>query len=396
MKKVFALVALLGLCAVGAWAQNPQELLKSYTRNFAIASIDVKIELIRDAGETGYRELGPLYLQAVDYVLNNYAVIDTDQRFRQLAVAALNRLREVDYREARNSVWKLFDQDDETGVRLACLGALAVLAQGDEEIVDYLNRWLQAQNTVFQTGTVPDPYVVSACVRTLGKLGDPSSFAVLFSTMDRGYTDDISREARAALLSLGGDLESGILRVLREGSLEERREALGLALALGSDRLSEEEKAEVATFALDVGLHTGLADNPSRQIAREIRFAAARALSERRWSRATPLAIEHFDAVLQEYERGLSDINRVLEAIALLGNMGSHEAAVRLTQYLMLLNSLTESVQEYDGRIVLAVITNLGKLGDNVAFDDLMYAQYLSYSPEVKRAIRQALENLKW
>jgi hypothetical protein len=76
--------------------------------------------------------------------------------------------------------------------------------------------------------------------------------------------------------------------------------------------------------------------------------------------------------------------------------MGSHEAAVRLTQYLMLLNSLTESVQEYDGRIVLAVITNLGKLGDNVAFDDLMYAQYLSYSPEVKRAIRQALENLKW
>ena len=173
-------------------------------------------------------------------------------------------------------------------------------------------------------------------------------------------------------------------------------EALGLALALGSDRLSEEEKAEVATFALDVGLHTGLADNPSRQIAREIRFAAAKALSERRWSRATPLAIEHFDAVLQEYERGLSDINRVLEAIALLGNIGSHEAAVRLTQYLMLLNSLTESVQEYDGRIVLAVITNLGKLGDNVAFDDLMYAQYLSYSPEVKRAIRQALENLKW
>ena len=396
MKKVSWLVVLLSLFALSLWAQDPQDLLKSYTRNFAIASIDVKIEIIRDAGESGYREMGPLYLRAVNYVLDNYALIDSDQRFRQLAVAALGRLQEVGYREARHSVWKLFDMDSETGVRVACLNALAVLAEGDKEVINYINRWLQTQNTVFQTGKVPDLYVISACVRALGKLGDASSFSVLFGTMGRGYTGDIGRDARAALLALRGDLANGIIGVLRDGTLTEKQQALNFALELSSDRLSEEAKAGIARFALDVGLHTGLTDNPSRQIAREMRFTAVRALSERRWSRATPLAIEHFDAILLEYDRGLADINRLLEAINLLGNMGTHEAAVRLTQYLMLLNSFTEGIQEYDGRIVLAVVENLGKLGDKTAFDDLMYAQYLSYSPEIKRAIRTALERLNW
>ncbi|MCK5007173.1 MAG: hypothetical protein KAR73_07275, partial [Spirochaetales bacterium] len=79
-----------------------------------------------------------------------------------------------------------------------------------------------------------------------------------------------------------------------------------------------------------------------------------------------------------------------------LGAMGTHEAAVRLTQYLVLLNSYTERLREFDNIIVLAVIENLGSLGDKTAFDDLLYAQYLSYSSEIKKAARDALENLKW
>ena len=76
--------------------------------------------------------------------------------------------------------------------------------------------------------------------------------------------------------------------------------------------------------------------------------------------------------------------------------MGTHEAAVRLTQYLVLLNSYTEKGQGYDEQIALAVVSNLGKLGDKAAFDDLIYATYLNYSAQVKKAARQALESLKW
>jgi HEAT repeat protein len=279
-------------------------------------------------------------------------------------------------------------------VRISCLNALGTLAQGDEEVIEYLNVWLQQENTIFQTGKVPDVYVISAAVRALAQLGDKSSFPVLFNTMTIGYTDDISRSAREGLFRLGGELKENMIGILKESALEEKK--LALQMSVETDRLDETAKAEIAQFAMDVGLHTAMVDNPSRQIARDIRYIAAQALTERKWSAATDLAIEHFDTVLLEYDRGLTDKRRVVEAVECLGAMGTHEAAVRLTQYLVLLNAYTERQQEFDNIIVLAVVENLGILGDKTAFDDLLYAQYLSYSSEIKNAAREALDNLNW
>jgi HEAT repeat protein len=396
MKKVRRLVVFLlfFLLTSGLWAQNTQDLLRSFTRNFAIASLDVKMQIIQDAGNSGYSGMGPLYRQAIDFVLNNFTLIDTDQRFRQLAILALDQMEASGYTEGRYSVLKLFDIEQETGVRISCLNALGTLAQGDEEIIEYLNVWLNQQNTVFQSGKVPDIYVILAAVRALAQLGDQSSFPVLFSTMTIGYTDDITRSAREGLFRLGGELKDNMIAILKGSDLEEKK--LALQMSMESDRLDDNAKAEIAQFAMDVGLHTAAADNPSRQIAREIRYLAAVALTERKWSSATDLAIEHFDTVLLEYDRGLTDKRRVVEAVDCLGAMRTHEAAVRLTQYLVLLNAYTERKQEFDNIIVLAVVRNLGILGDKSAFDDLLYAQYLSYSSEIKKAARNALDNLRW
>lgn len=396
MKKVRRLVVFLlfFLLISSLWAQNPEDLLRSFTRNFAIASLDVKMQIVQDAGNSGYAEMGPLYRQAIDYVLDNFALIDTDQRFRQLAILAIDQMEAAGYTEGRFSIWKLFDTDDETGLRISCLNALGTLAQGDEEIIEYLNVWLRQQNTIFQTGKVPDVYVISAAVRALAQLGDKSSFPVLFNTMTIGYTDDISRSAREGLFRLGGELKENLIGILKDSPLEEKK--LALQMAVETDRLDENAKAEIAQFAMDVGLHTAAVDNPSRQIARDIRYIAAQALTERKWAAATDLAIEHFDTVLLEYDRGLTDKRRVIEAVECLGAMGTHEAAVRLTQYLVLLNAYTERQQEFDNIIVLAVVENLGILGDKTAFDDLLYAQYLSYSSEIKNAAREALDNLNW
>jgi hypothetical protein len=90
-------------------------------------------------------------------------------------------------------------------------------------------------------------------------------------------------------------------------------------MAMEFPRLSDADKSALAEFALDVGLHSAAADNQSKSLARDLRFQAAKALTGRRWSKASPLAIEHFDAVLQEYERGLADRRFLVEAINLLG-----------------------------------------------------------------------------
>ena len=396
MKKTRRLVVLLlfFLLISNLWAQDPQDLLRSFTRNFAISSLDVKMQIIQDAGTSGYPQMGPLYQQAIDFVLGNFTLIDTDQRFRQLAILAVDQMEASGYTEGRHSVWKLFDTDEETGVRISCLNALGKLARGDEEIIEYLNVWLDNQNTLFRSGKVPDLYVISAAVRALAELGDRSSFPVLFSTMTIGYTDAISRSARDGLFGLGGGLKDNMIGILKESDLEEKK--LALQMSLETDRLDDSAKAQIAQFAMDVALHTAAVDNPSRQIARDIRYLAAVALTERKWSAATDLAVEHFDTVLMEYDRGLTDKQRLVEAVDCLGAMGTHEAAVRLTQYLVLLNAYTERLQEFDNAVVLAVVKNLGTLGDKTAFDDLLYTQYLSYSSEIKNAAREALDNLRW
>jgi HEAT repeat protein len=389
------LALFLLLVAGSGWSQTAQDLLRSYQRNFAIASLDVKVEIVLDAGQRGLKELGPLYLRAVDYVLENFSLLETDQRFRTLALAALTQLRATGFVEARHSVWKLFQTDTSPDVRQSALDALAVIGKGDPEVARSLTLWLESQNSVFQTGKVPDLPVVLTAAKALGALGDPVAFPVLFATLNLGYTDEISRQARLSLLAIPGDYRAQFTGILRDSSLPEKK--LALTMAMEFPRLSDADRAAVAEFALDVGLHAASADNESRTLARELRFQAARALTGRRWPKATPLAIEHFDAVLLEYERGLVDRRFLLEAINLLGDVGTHEAAVRLTQYLVLLNAYTERVREFDSTIVLAVIENLGRLGDKVAFDDLQYVEYLkSYSPEVLAAARKVRSGLKW
>jgi HEAT repeat protein len=338
--------------------------------------------------------MGPLYQQAVDFVLDNASLIPSDPRFRQLATVAAGEIATLAYADARSSIWKLFQADTDTQLRVRAVMALGGTAAGDPDIVQGLNRFLDSQNSIFSTGKVPDQQVVAAVIQALGKIGDPSSFPVLFTAMNRGYPDQVTTAARNSLLTLKGDFKEMVTGVLKAGLIAEKPAALSMAME--TDRLTPEQKGQVAEYALDVALHSGAADNAGKDVLRGLRFDAARALAQRRWSPASALLIEHLDMTIMEFDRGLADKRYLLEAVAALGAIGTHEAAVRLTQYLVLLNSYTEKGRGFDEQIVLTVLDNLGSLGDKIAFDDLMYTQYLNYSAPVKKAARSALDKLKW
>jgi len=200
-------------------------------------------------------------------------------------------------------------------------------------------------------------------------------------------------------VSRASDRQRARIEELLRGVIKDRpvtEKKLGLQMALDSDRLTNDQKAQLAQFALDIGLHSSVSDADSKAVLRDIRFQAAASLGARKWSDASSLLIEHLDMTIGEFDKGFVDRNHLLDAIANLGAMNTHEAAVRLTQYLVLLNSYAEKGKVFDDQIVFAVLTNLGALGDKVAFDDLMYTQYLNYSAGVKKAARAALDKLKW
>jgi hypothetical protein len=395
-RPVAVLAALLCLPIAAAGAQDAKRVLESFKRNFAIGSLDVKIQILQDAASsTAAREMGPLYQQAVDFVLDNVTLIPTDPRFRQLAGLAAEQAAAIGFPDARFSLWRLFQADTDTALRVRIAGALGLTSSGDPDIVQGLGRFLDAQNSIYSTGKAPDMQVVDAVVQALGRLGDPASFPILFTAMNRDYSDQITRDARAALLSVKGDMKDMIVGVLRSSPIIEKQAAL--TMAMESQKLTEEQKGQAAEYALDVALHTGAADTSQKEALRAMRFAAARALRERRWATASALLIEHLDMTIMEVDRGLSDKRFLLEAVAALGAAGTHEAAMRLTQYLVLLNSYTERGRGFDEQVVLTLLDNLGILGDQVAFNDLMYTQSLAnYSAAVKKAARGAVDRIKW
>jgi HEAT repeat protein len=389
----------IGLIFVGVAsllpAQDAQKILDTFRRNFAIASLDVKIQILQDAaaGKTA-SSMGPLFQQAVDFVTDNASLIPTDARFNQLGAIGAEQIGVVGYAAGKDSVWKLFTVTKDSVTLTKAAVALGVVGVGDKDTVTNLNRYVDSQNAFFASGQTPDLAVFAACVKSLGQIGDPSSFPLLFSAMNLGYPEQVAGIARAALLSLKGDFSEMLTGVMRTRPLPEKKVAL--KMALDTDKLNDQQKADFCELALDIGLHSGVSESTNKVVLRDIRFQAAAALGARKWSHATGLLIEHLDQSIGEFDNGLIDRNHLLDAIGELGAMNTHEAAVRLTQFLVLINSYTEKGKAYDNQIVFAVLQNLGALGDKVAFDDLMYTQYLNYATAVKEAARAALNKVKW
>jgi hypothetical protein len=391
---VFFMIAFLS-AAAALPAQDAQKVLDTFKRNFAIASLDVKIQILQDAATTTTAaSMGALFLQAIDFVVDNASLIPTDMRFNQLASIAAEQAGIAGYAPARYSLWNLFKVTTDSQTLAKAAIALGTAGAGDAEIVADFNRYVDAQDTLFSSGKSPDTVVIAACFQAMGKLGDPSSFPVLFSAMNAGYSDSVATLARNALLSIKGDLAVMLRGVIKERPLAEKK--LALQMALDSGKLTDEQKSQISEYSLDISLHTSAVDVATKAIMRDIRFLAAANLGSRNYAHATGLMIEHLDMTIGEFDKGIVDRNHLLDTIGNLGAMNTHEAAVRLTQFLVLINSYTEKGKAYDDQVVYAVIQNLGALADKVAFDDLMYTQYLTYSAGVKKAARTALDKLKW
>jgi HEAT repeat protein len=395
MKRAFWLLVLLAVPLLAAQAQEASKILDTYRRNFTIASLDVKIQILQDAASgKNAAEMGPLYEQALQFVIDNASFISTDARFDQLAAVAAEQVGLVKYTASKDTLWKLFQVDSDTQTLQKAVVALGIIGTGDADLIANLNHYVETRNTTFSGGAQVDMIVLAACLQALGNLGDPSSFPVLFSTMNLGYSDQISAAAKNALLSIKGDFAAMLSEVIKNRPLGEKR--LALQMALSSDKLTSDQKAQVAQFALDIGLHSSASDMAQQAGLRDMRFVAARALGDRKWAPAAALLVEHLDTTIGEFDKGIVDTSHLLDAIDELGSTGTHEAAVRLTQYLVLINSYTEKGKAYDEKVVTTIVNDLGNIGDNVAFDDLMYTQYLNYATGVKKAARAALDKLKW
>ncbi|MFP4364017.1 MAG: hypothetical protein ACLFR1_09115 [Spirochaetia bacterium] len=397
MQKRYILIPMFIVFFTGLlWAQdsNSTSRLDTFQRNFARASLQVKIDILEDASEIESENMGPLYLQAANFLLNNSELLRRDNSATRLGIIAIQNIRRLEYTEAVTTLWRLFQVKDSTTFRVEIMNTLSVIGSDNEQLVVDMNAWIETQNNMYQSGTRPDLQVMDAAISALGRIGDQSSFPFVFTVYTLQYSPNVTRAAQQALQDISGDYQENLLEIIDNGQYSEKRSAF--RIAMDSSDLTDEEKAEVAEAALRKALNASSSDAESRGVIRQLRYAAAEALIPYGRSQADDAAIAHFDQTVLEYDRGIATKTYLLEAIALLGSTGTAEAAERLTIYLGLINSYTENENPYDEQIVLAVINNLGDLGDPVAFDYLLYTTYLNYSNNVKETAREALDELDW
>ena len=384
---------ILMISAVSVYSADNPEVVEAFRKNFTRGSLATKVRVLQDSLEYEDADMSPLYMLSLEFIINNAWMLQNDNLGRDLMFYTIRLLGTNAVSESADDLWKFYQLTDDSSLQIEIMSALGDTAKGKSDIIYGINTWLREYNSAFKSGTSPDNKLIAEVVAALGKLGDPTSFPIVFTTGTIGYSQVVNDSAAEALGKIDGYFTDHIIQVIRTSIPEEKIAAL--KAAYGQDNLSRDDKASIAIVALDIGLYSDPADSSEEEMLRELRYESVRQIAALNWSGVTDNLVKHFDNTVFELEQGLCKKANLIEAIDALGKSGTHDAAVRLTLYLEVLNSYTENGEIVDEQIVLNVIRNLGELGDNTAFDYLLYTGYLNYSGAVQRAAREALKNLK-
>ncbi|MFW6215283.1 MAG: hypothetical protein ACOC45_04980 [Alkalispirochaetaceae bacterium] len=391
------LVVLLILLGATAFAQDGEDqpdsqssLVERYISNFRNAGLETKMNILDASESEDLEEMAPLYNEALSYLVSNAADIERVTTLQQMSDFVTERLEEAAYAPAAERLWELFRNRRESRARVSMLRAVGAAGEGNEQIVVNLNQWISDQNgNAVAAGGEVDRQVLEQAVVTAGELGSPSTFPILLETRLLQFSNRISDAAEESLASLEGDTVELSIDALDGRDPGEKYEAFDYLI--DSDLLTEEERPVVAQAALNQALEATVSDPTISEEIRQLRYDASEVVRQARFGEATRSMIRHFNQTVLEYERGVTTRQRVLEAVSGLGAMDTDEAAVRLTDYLELLNTYTELDRPYDSQIVMEVIANLERLGRPDSYNALFYCTLLDYPNRVKEAAREAM-----
>jgi hypothetical protein len=402
MRKGFGIIVLIAAVAGLASGQNNQSTgndggsnprLERFQENFREANLQTKREILRAAAAEDPGEFGPLYGQALRYVVSNAEDLDAEPLLREIALTVIDRIEEGEYEEAVPELWSLFRVYEDTSARIEIANAIGRLADSGGQTVMFMNEWVATQNNLSRGGTRPDFQVMGAVVTALGRIGAPSSFEPLLDAILVRYPDFVTSAARESIDMLDGDPLELAAEFIMGSDIPDAMEPF--RFFMNDPLLNDQAKLRLARRTLRKAVQSRPSDLSAQEAARQLRFEAAEVLREGEYSEASPTVIEHFNETVLEYDRGTITKNRLLEAIATLGSMGTEQAAIRLTDYLELLNTYTEIDRPYDTQVMLATIRNLERLSRPVASDALFYTTLLeSYPDRVRTAAREAMQSV--
>jgi len=367
-------------------------IVQTYLQRFITADLLGKIEILNEASidDALDESAVQLYEYALHFVLDNYSQIDDLHDMNSIVEISIRNLSRFESMESMNLLWQLFLEYPDIQTEVEILVTFGIMGKGNSEIVKNINDYLWEKNLLFISGESVDYKIISACISALMELGDSSSYPVIFSIICSGYPEIIAFEAYGALENIPGNLHHFLLTVIENNPPDEKFAAFRIVVE--SERLTISERGQLAEIALELSLLTGV----SNIYLDMMRYDAVLVLSQLRWTRANALAIRNYYRVQADYSQGAVSKERLVQAILCLGAVGNSDAALALGLQLGLIHARTVSTNNYDAEITLAIVQSLGLIGDNAAFDNLLYISHLPYSENIKAAAREAVDRLRW
>jgi len=375
--------------AVTATVSAQVDRLETYQNNFAVSNLQTKLEIVRSADNEDAAEFGPFYGETLRFVVSNAEDLDIERALREIALKTIDRIEEGRYTPAVGDLWRLFTVYRDTTTRIRILEVIGEIGAERPEETGYLAQWVATQNNLRGGGGDVDLQVLTAAMDALGQLRAPVAFEPVLDVILTQYPDFVTTRARANLGELDGVPLELATDVIRRKDVSDKGPAF--LFFMEDEYLSDPDKLELARITLNEALRAQPATVRERETLRQLRFTAASRIREGAYAAATNSVIRHFNETVLEFDRDQIPKNRVLEAIATLGAMGNTEAAVRLTDYLELLNTYTERERPYDMQILLATIRNLEILDDPGSYNALFMTTILeNYPDRVRDAAREA------
>lgn len=390
MKKFVSLCFFL-LTGTLLFSQNTESQILSYRRNFARANLNTKYELVRDASRNADAASAVFFLSALDFVDSNYDLLENDPVLLQIAITATETLSRLKTPEAVLPIRLLFLKVRDASFKEICVKAFQAYKITDAKLVEDLNAQFETLFYKSISGQVYSKSLLFAYIDCLGAVGDKASFSLLFKSFIQTADADVENACKVALSKIPVNFFDELVHIIEKKELYSTWAAFEIARENSS--ISDAELAHITDLSLSVALDSL---QVQEALSKKLIDTALTLLTEKRWQSATDLVISYFYRVQSRYRSDNAheeDLVRVINCMAVLG---SKECANALVVFLGLLNSDTEKGRPYSEQVVLATINAVGELGDNNAFDYLVYVDYLKYSENIKKAARDSIARLKW
>lgn len=340
---------------------------------------------------------------ALGFAIENKEILGDDRELDALALSGIlaipsdfmAKASDSEKKKLSDDFYTIYNMFSDENVKISILRRLSVFRFPDGRFPSLLNEYLKTAEIKKQNDSLAEEVI-----KALSSIGNSDSFVILYLLCDDPAWADYRENIKDSVAKLMENSIPQAISIVQSGTEKDCRQILSLALK--NEKFSSKITAEIAENVLSRAIYIYENSLSKGSDLAGIQFEAFKVLVDLKWTRSSAAAMRFYRTAKKEFEEGFfpeSDLVWTIENLSEVDPMGSVEA---FCSYLSECNSLMErsisdpEVKKPEDKVVLALISALGAIGDKNAFDTLLAVTYYSYPDNIISKARDALASLKW